>query len=66
MLLGNKPLKFDWEGKWLRGDQYEHMLKHIDAYSRAFGMEMLPYKTHPDNIYLEPISKCHLNQDIKI
>lgn len=32
LLKSNKPLKFDWENKWLRGDQYAHMLNNIDVY----------------------------------
>ena len=57
LLKTKKPLRFDWENKWLRGDQYAHMLNHIDAYKEAFGMEKLAEKQHPENIYLEPQSK---------
>ncbi len=32
LLLTNRPLRFDWENKWLRGDQYAHMLNNIEAY----------------------------------
>lgn len=32
LLKTNLPVKFDWENKWLRGDQYAHMLNNIDAY----------------------------------
>jgi len=31
-LTTTKPLRFDWENKWLRGDQYAHMLNNIDGY----------------------------------
>ena len=58
LLTGPKPLRFDWENKWLRGDQYAHMLNHIDAYCAAFGMEKLGEKQHPENIYTQPESKC--------
>ena len=58
LLTGSKPLRFDWENKWLRGDQYAHMLNHIDAYCAAFGMEKLGEKQHPENIYTQPESKC--------
>ena len=37
-LVGPKPLRFDWENKWLRGDQYAHMLRNIDTYCSTFGM----------------------------
>ena len=57
MLTTEKPLRFDWENKWLRGDQYAHMLNHIDGYRAAFGMHKMAEKQHPENIYLEPESK---------
>lgn len=54
----SRPLRFDWENKWLRGDQYAHMLNNIDGYCKVFtGMEKLAEKQHPENIYLEPTSK---------
>ena len=58
-LKSERPLRFDWENKWLRGDQYAHMLNNIDEYCKVFsGMEKLGEKQHPENIYLEPLSKC--------
>lgn len=57
LLRSNKPLRFDWENKWLRGDQYAHMLHNLDNYMRVFGMEKLAEKQHPENIYTQPISK---------
>ena len=57
LLKLNRPLRFDWENKWLRGDQYAHMLNNIDMYRTAFGMHKMAEKQHPENIYLEPISK---------
>jgi len=54
---GSKPIRFDWENKWLRGDQYAHMLYNLDNYSSVFGMQKLGEKTHPENIYVEPKSK---------
>lgn len=57
MLREPKPIRFDWENKWLRGDQYAHMLYNLEAYSRVFGMPKLPEKEHPENIYIEPASK---------
>ena len=44
LLKTNRPLRFDWENKWLRGDQYAHMLNNIDAYGQAFGMPKLAEK----------------------
>ena len=57
-LKTERSLRFDWENKWLRGDQYAHMLNNIDTYCKSFSdMEKLGEKQHPENIYLEPISK---------
>ena len=44
LLKTGRPLRFDWENKWLRGDQYSHMLNNIDAYGQAFGMQKLAEK----------------------
>ena len=57
LLKTDKALRFDWENKWLRGDQYAHMLNHLEEYGRHFGMPKLAEKQHPENIYLEPQSK---------
>ena len=57
LLTLKKPLRFDWENKWLRGDQYAHMLENIDMYCSAFGMQKMAEKQHPENIYIQPESK---------
>jgi len=44
LLRTNLPIRFDWENKWLRGDQYAHMLNNIDAYQAAFGMQKMREK----------------------
>lgn len=54
------PIRFDWENKWLRGDQYAHMLYNLDNYSQVFGMQKLAEKQHPENIYIQPESKSTL------
>ena len=36
---GHLPFRFDWENKWLRGEQYAHMLQNIDSYCGVFGMK---------------------------
>ena len=61
LLCSPKPLRFDWENKWLRGDQYAHMLNNIDAYCAAFHMAKLGEKQHPENIYTLPQSKSLLH-----
>ena len=57
LLQTNRPLRFDWENRWLSGDQYAHMLNNIDVYQEYFNMPKLAEKQHPENIYLEPQSK---------
>ena len=44
LLKLNRPLRFDWENKWLRGDQYAHMLNNIDMYKESFGMHKMGEK----------------------
>ncbi len=44
LLKMGKALRFDWENKWLRGDQYAHTLTHIDEYGEHFGMPKLAEK----------------------
>lgn len=52
LLKTGLPVRFDWENKWLRGEQYAYMLTHIDSYRSTFGMPKLPQKEHPENIYV--------------
>ena len=59
LLQGSQPMRFDWENKWLRGDQYAHMLLNIDEYRKQFGMLKLAEKQHPENIYVQPESKSN-------
>ena len=51
------PIRFDWENKWLRGDQYAHMLYNLDNYASVFGIRKMAEKQHPENIYIQPESK---------
>jgi len=47
-------LKYDWENKWLKGEEYAHMLNNLDAYCKSFNLDKLSTKTHPPSIYTEP------------
>ena len=49
-------VKFDWENKWLKGEEYAHILKNSDNYTKAYNFKCFPSKTHPKSIYLSPIS----------
>ena len=48
--------KFDWSNKWLKGDEYHHILSHADLYTEVFQFKKFPQKSHPRSIYLEPQS----------
>jgi hypothetical protein len=49
-------IKYDWENKWLKGDEYHHILIHADIYMKALKFEKYPPKTHPVTTYASPIS----------
>ena len=40
------------------------MLYNLDAYSQVFSMPKLNEKEHPENIYIEPISKWDIHANI--
>lgn len=46
--------KFEWETKWLKGEEYYYILKNIDQYSSYFNMPKYGKKSHPMSIYLTP------------
>eukprot|EP00826_Nyctotherus_ovalis_P016242 TRINITY_DN1468_c0_g1_i10.p2 TRINITY_DN1468_c0_g1~~TRINITY_DN1468_c0_g1_i10.p2 ORF type:complete len:110 (-),score=10.39 TRINITY_DN1468_c0_g1_i10:724-1053(-) len=50
-----RAVKFDWESKWLKGEEYRHILTHADLYSKAFHLKRYPLKTHPPTTYSEPV-----------
>jgi len=54
LVKGETPIKFDWENRWLKGEEYAHLLNHRRAYERAFGMIEFTPKTHPESIYNDP------------
>jgi len=54
ILAKKGALEFDWKNKWLKGDEYAHMLKNIEIYCKKFSMLKLAHKTHPLSIYTQP------------
>lgn len=48
--------KFDWDSKWLKGDEYYHILTHADQYINHYNFAKYPPKTHPLATYNEPKS----------
>jgi hypothetical protein len=51
-IKGNIPIKFDWGNKWLKGDEYSHILANMDTYCKVFNLPKFNPKTHPDSIYM--------------
>jgi hypothetical protein len=50
-------MKFDWENKWLKGEEYAHILNNLDIYCKDYNLVKFPAKTHPSSIYTEPQSR---------
>ena len=57
MMTHPDPVHFDWCNKWLKGEEYFHILSNIEKYCNAFGLHKFAAKTHPQSIYTEPDSK---------
>jgi hypothetical protein len=38
---------FDWKSRWLKGHEYEHILRNCEAYCEKYRLAKLPKKTHP-------------------
>eukprot|EP00826_Nyctotherus_ovalis_P016245 TRINITY_DN1468_c0_g1_i5.p1 TRINITY_DN1468_c0_g1~~TRINITY_DN1468_c0_g1_i5.p1 ORF type:complete len:110 (-),score=22.09 TRINITY_DN1468_c0_g1_i5:440-769(-) len=56
-----QAVEFDWGNKWLKGDEYYHILTHADLYIRSFNLAKYPPKTHPITTYNNPKSTFALN-----
>ena len=50
-------MKFDWSHRWLKGDEYAHILENREKYCQTFAMVTFDPKTHPESIYSSPESK---------
>ncbi len=53
-------IKFDWEHRWLKGEEYAHILNNMDSYCQNYQMLKFEQKTHPESIYTDPESKFFL------
>jgi hypothetical protein len=56
MMTVADPVSFDWSNKWLKGEEYFHILSNIDRYCDTFDLKKFQNKTHPPCIYTEPES----------
>ena len=52
-----KPILFDLQNTWLKGEQYAHILQNQDRYCQTFGIHKYDYKQHPESIYIDPKGK---------
>jgi hypothetical protein len=57
MISNDVPIRFNWDNRWLKGDEYSHIINHMDSYCEAFDLLKFEQKTHPESIYTEPESK---------
>lgn len=60
MLRSPAPIRFDTKGKWMKGEQYQHILVNLDNYCKTFDLEKFEQKTHPLTIYTAPEGKLSL------
>ena len=49
-----KPMQFDLQNTWLKGEQYAHILQNQDRYCQTFGVQKYDQKMHPESIYIDP------------
>ena len=57
----HQAIKFDWCDKWLKGEEYYHILTHADLYAKVYSFKKYPPKTHPPTTYTSPTSTSLLN-----
>jgi hypothetical protein len=53
----DRPIRFDWENRWLKGEEYAHILERMENYCEAFSLKRFEPKTHPQSIYTAPESR---------
>mmetsp|Transcript_33422 Transcript_33422/g.58575 ORF Transcript_33422/g.58575 Transcript_33422/m.58575 type:complete len:221 (+) Transcript_33422:1150-1812(+) len=53
-LATGEVVRFSWESKWLKGEEYCHILQNVDLYCSSFGFQKLSNKCHPESIYVQP------------
>lgn len=49
-------VRFDWENRWLKGEEYFYILANMENYIKSMGIEKFGVKKHPESIYIEPIN----------
>lgn len=54
--ISSNIVKFDWNSRWLNGEEYSYILTHAELYMAAFAFQRYPQKTHPKETYNNPES----------
>lgn len=54
--FSSKAVKFDWNNRWLNGEEYSHILLNAELYMTVHSFQKYPQKTHPQSTYLNPES----------
>ena len=49
-----KVVKFDWENRWLKGEEYFYILANMEEYMKQLNFVKFGVKKHPESIYIEP------------
>ena len=62
----DRPIRFDWENRWLKGEEYAHILERMDRYCEAFSLKRFEPKTHPQSIYNAPESRCRMDYKLLV
>ena len=52
----SQAIKYDWCDKWLKGEEYYHILTRAELYAKVFDFKKYPPKTHPPSTYTSPTS----------
>lgn len=55
----SNTIQFDWDNKWLKGDEYYHILTNAELYIKIFNFGKYPMKTHPSTTYSNPTSNSY-------
>jgi len=53
--IGHGLILYDWKNKWLKGEEYYHILTHADLYCSALSFKKYAPKTHPPSTYTAPL-----------
>jgi hypothetical protein len=62
LISQSNAIKFNWDSKWLKGNEYYHILTHADLYIKLYKFGNYEMKGHPDSIYSNPISKVGVGE----